>query len=177
MDLLTDLDRAGPGVSVVYAVAAMRRVGKTQLAAAYARAKLAAGWRLIGWVNAEDPGSLLAGLAAVADAAGLSDGGSGQGGAVAGREVRHRLEVDGDRCLLVFDNASDPDELWPFLPADGEARVLITTTRQTVVNLGTSVPVDVFSADEALEFLGNPGDLDKAEAPVVAVALASAIQR
>ena len=94
----------------------MLGAGNTQLAAAYARAKLAAGWRLVAWVNAEDTGSLLAGLAAVADALGLSDGGSRRDAADAGRMVRHRLETDGDRCLLVFDDAEDPDVLRPVCP-------------------------------------------------------------
>jgi tetratricopeptide (TPR) repeat protein len=170
--LLAELDAAGPGVSVMHAITGMRGVGKTQLAAAYARAKLAEGWRLVAWVNAEDMRSLLAGLAAVADAAGLSDSRSGRDAADAGRVVRHRLETDGDRCVIVFDNASDPDVLRPFLPAAGAARVLITSNRQAVANLGPGVSVDVFTADEALAFLaGQTGLADTVGAAAAAAEL------
>jgi tetratricopeptide (TPR) repeat protein len=159
-DLLDVLESAGPGVAVVSAVTGMRGVGKTQLAAAYARAKLAAGWDLAAWVNAEDPASLAAGLAAVAEAAGLA----GQGGDP-GRPVRNWLEADGDRCLLVFDNATDPDLLRPYLPAAGRARVLITSNRQSVADLGSPVGVEVFTLAEALAFLaGRTGLTDPAGA-------------
>ena len=156
--LLTELDRVDQGVQLLTGTLG---AGSTQLAAAYARAKLAAGWRLVAWVNASNTGNLLAGLAAVADAVGLSAGGSRQDAADAGRIVRHWLETDGDNCLLVFDDAENPDVLREFVPV-GAARVLITSTRQRPANLRTGVSVDVFSADEALTFLAGPTGLDDA---------------
>ena len=161
-DLLAKLDRTEAQVLVIYPATGLLGLGTTQLAAAYARAKLADDWRLVAWVNAAETGSLQAGLAAVAEATGLTDGGSGRDIADAGQAVRHLLETDGDRCLLIFDDAADPEALRPFVPADGTAQVLITSTRQPTANLATAVPVDVFSADEALSFLTERTGLDDA---------------
>jgi len=102
-------------------------------------------------VNAEDPASLAGGLAAVAEAAGLA----GQGGGDPGRMVRHWLEAGGDRCLLVFDNAADADTLRPYLPVAGAARVVVTSNRQSVAELGAPVRVEVFTAGEAAAFLAE----------------------
>ena len=166
-DLLAGLGRPG---SVVHAVTGMRGSGTTQLAAEYARARLAAGWRLVAWVHAENTGTMLAGLAAVADAAGLSEGGTRQDSGDTGLMVRRRLETDGDRCLLVFDGVEDPDALRPFLPAGGAAQVLITGHRES--DLGPNVPVDVFSESEARMFLaGRTGLADDAAAVTVAAEL------
>jgi RNA polymerase sigma factor (sigma-70 family) len=167
--LLAKLDGDGTRVAVIHAVSGLRGLGTTQLAAAYARAKLAAGWRLVAWVNAGDPDSLRAGLAAVADVMGLTDSNSGRDVADAGEAVRHQLETDGDRCLLVFDDAADLEALRPFVPVRGTARVLITSTRPPVGNWAIGVPVDVFSPDEALRFLTERTGLDD-EAGAAAVA-------
>jgi RNA polymerase sigma factor (sigma-70 family) len=173
LGLFAELDRAGARVSVIQAAAGLHGLGATQLAAAYARAKLEAGWRLVAWVNSADTGSLLAGLAAVADATGLTYDDSGRGITDATATVRYGLETDGDRCLLVFDDVSDPAVLQEFIPAYGTARVLITSTRQSAANLGSAVAVDLFSTAEASAFLAERTGLDdEAGAASVAAELA-----
>ena len=171
-DLLAALDAAGRSsrLVVVHTVTGMRGAGKTHLAGAYARTRLAQRWRLVAWVNARDIVGVLAGLAAVA--AGLGLGVGEQDADAAGRAVRDRLEIDGDRCLLVFDNATDFELLLPFIPSAGAARVIITSSLQPVAGLGSAVPVDVFSEPEALAFLAErTGRADTKGARAVAAEL------
>ena len=167
--LLKRLNWASQGPPVVVVLAGPPGAGKTQLAAAYARARLAGGWRLIAWVDARASETLLAGLAAVAEAAALSDGGSRPDAVQA---LVRWLEADGSRCLLVFDGAEDLDLLRPFLPAAGSARVLITQDQAPAAELGASVPVDAFTTEEALALLsGRTGLTDRAGAAAVAAEL------
>ncbi len=106
-ELTSMLERNGAGVSVVRAVTGMRGVGKTQIAAAYARDRIDDQWQLVAWINAADQAQVLRGLADTAAALGI--GQPGRDLSDLGHAVRHWLEAYGDRCLLVYDNADDLD--------------------------------------------------------------------
>jgi tetratricopeptide (TPR) repeat protein len=171
-DLFAQLDRAtaerdGP---VIQSIIGMLGVGKTHLAAEYARERLADGWRLVAWINVVDETANLSGLAQVASELGLRTDQSDAG--AAGLAVRHWLETGGDRCLLVFNGLENVKVLEPFLPAGGHARILITTNQRSAARLGTTVSVDVFSESEALAFLGErTGSADTPDACAVAAEL------
>lgn len=161
---LADAARSGQP-AVVCAVTGLRGVGKTQLAAAYARDRIARGCGLVGWVNAESRDSLLGDLARVAEAAGVADpeGDSAE----SARRLRDHLTVRARESLLVLDNAADPDLLRPFLPAAGSTQVVITSTSHAFAELGTCVDVSEFSRDESLGYLATRtglGDRDGAAA-------------
>lgn len=156
-DLLSALTDPPPGRQV-FAVTGMRAIGKSQTAAACARERLDEGWRAVAWLNPEDRDPLLAGYAHLATALGLAD--ATPDSADAALRVRHWLEVDGEQCLIVLDNAASADVLRPFLPAGGHGQVIVTSSRASLASLGAPVPVDVITNAQAAAYLAERIGLD-----------------
>jgi tetratricopeptide (TPR) repeat protein len=141
-----------------------RGVGKTQLAAAYARQCITHGWRAVVWVNAETEDSLIEGLAALADEVGLA---ASETTAVAGaRSALRWLSRQSEHCLVVYDNAVDPDLVSAWSPSIGRVQVVVTTVRTGFDAFGDLVEVDVFTEDEASQYLQDRTGLNDPEGAV-----------
>lgn len=149
---LVEVFAEGGRVAVVCAVTGARGVGKTQIAAAYARQQVVTGCPLVGWVSGESTIALVAGLAEVARALGVADP---EGDSmVSARRLRAHLESRDEPALLVVDNAVDADALRRLLPAVGPTQVIITSTdHASFAHLGAAVEVSVFDRVQSLAYL------------------------
>jgi hypothetical protein len=119
-------------LTVVHALTGSRGVGKTQLAAAYARECLADDWPVVVWLTGETPDQIPTALAELAAQLGLLS--TDADTATAAKVARGWLESTVDPALLVVDNAIRPDDISPWLPTVGRCHVVITTTNQAFVN-------------------------------------------
>ncbi|WP_346018177.1 tetratricopeptide repeat protein [Streptosporangium nondiastaticum] len=150
--LMRELEEAaGSGRAVVCALTGARGVGKTQIAAAYARRRAEEGWPLVAWVNAETDDQLLAGLDAVAAAVGIAV--AGEDAEQGARRLKQWLSRQSGPCLLVLDNLTGTEVAAGLLPVLGSVQVVISSNRRQVQALGVAVPVEVFTVDEAVAFL------------------------
>ncbi|MER5933920.1 tetratricopeptide repeat protein [Streptomyces sp. NPDC002054] len=161
------------GVAVVGAVTGARGSGKTQLAAAVARTRIAEGWPVVAWIIAEDDDQAVAGMERLARAVGVAD--DRDDAVTAANAAREWLETQaGERTLLVFDNVPAPQTVRPWLPSAGAARVIVTSTDRSCEYLGTPVHVDAFTAAEAVDFLHARTGIDD---PAAALELAEELGR
>ena len=152
-DLLLRLaERADAGpYAVVHALTGQRGVGKTHLAAAYARQRIEDGWSLVAWLTAEEHQELITGLAELAEHLGLRA--PGDDAASAASRVRACLEARTEPGLLVIDNAENPADLGPHLPTTGPVHVVVTTTNQAFADAAEAVDVTVYTPKQAIDYL------------------------
>ncbi len=133
-------------------------IGKTQLALEYAH-RHADQYTLMWWIEAEQPVSMVAQLAALGARLGLP----GTGTVTDDAAATVALLGQQPGWLLIFDNADAAEAVQPWLPA-GTGHILITSRSPVWGGVADSVGVDLLPADEAVALIRarlptvDPGD-------------------
>jgi tetratricopeptide (TPR) repeat protein len=142
--------RADPRPVVVQAVHGLGGVGKTALVLQHLHAT-ANLYRLIWWIDAQQPIRIGEQLAALGSRAGWVPAGVQLATAI--DLTRQRLRTT-PGWLLVFDNAASPDDIYASLP-QGPGHVLITSRDRAWEQVSTVTPisVDVFARTESVALL------------------------
>jgi tetratricopeptide (TPR) repeat protein len=150
---------AADPASRVQAVYGMGGVGKSHLALEYAH-RHRPDYAIVWWVPAEDPATASLHLAKLANRLGLHQTGDNKP-----EQVREALiqELNGrNDWLLIFDNATEPDDLAPLLP-DRTGSVLITSRNPNWGNLGRSFCLRVLERGDSIGFLQKRTGLSNAD--------------
>jgi tetratricopeptide (TPR) repeat protein len=138
------------GRVAITALHGLRGVGKTTLAAAYALNK-SADYRATWWIRAQTPDTMRADLVALGVRLGWVGAEDKEEPALG--VVKEKLRTDGERLLLIFDNANNAKELGPFLPQAGAAKLLITSTAPNWGGVAKPVEIEVWDKEVGAKFL------------------------
>ncbi len=154
----------------VVALHGLGGVGKTQLALEWVHRASETTYQVAAWLRAEDPDTLAADFAELASALGLPE--------AKNPDQRDRIEAvrtwlrDERDWLLVFDNATSPEAIRPYLPRSAAGHVLVTSRNQAWRGLASTVPVEALVRAEAVEFLlRRTGEQDERTASLLAAEL------
>ncbi|MBI3734026.1 MAG: tetratricopeptide repeat protein [Chloroflexi bacterium] len=170
--LLTDLRAALTSdrfAALTQAISGLGGVGKTQIAVEYAYRHLT-DYDLVWWVRAEEPATLAADYAGLAQPLNLPQKDEADQRLIV-QAVRAWLRQH-PRWLLIFDNANRPDDLDPYLPRGATGHVLITSRNPVWRQTASPLPISGLKRSEAIAFLlKRSGDTDRAAADKLAGAL------
>ncbi len=123
-------------------------LGKSSLALEFAhrnRDKFEVVW----WCRANDNTSMLSDLRELARSLKLAH--DSTDALNAARAARRWCETGGERWLLVFDNATDPDSVVPWIPLTGNGVALITSRVNAWGSASHYLPVDRLDASNCLQ--------------------------
>jgi tetratricopeptide (TPR) repeat protein len=162
-------DRPGPAAglanaaqeqrtAVVGGAGGARGMGKTQVAAAYARMRVRQGWPVVVWAAAGTEDGIVTALDELATAAGVRDPAADRRHAA--REGLRWLAAQPGPCLMVLDDARDADLVRRWTPADSPVQTVVTTARPDLAVLGDPVAVGPFETGEAIAYLAGRTGLD-----------------
>jgi hypothetical protein len=156
---------SGDPAALMQALAGLGGVGKTQLATEYAY-RYASEYDAVWWVRAEQPANLAGDYALLAVQADLPQQNE-QDQTMVVAAVRGWLHQNRG-WLLIFDNATEPAGVRPFLPQGSTGHVLITS-RDAWRAVAQPVTVNVLQRDEAVAFLlKRTGQTDETAAHALA---------
>jgi len=153
------------GRVAIMALHGLRGVGKTTLAAAYADAHRN-DYRATWWIRAQTQPTLRADLVAFGVRLGWIGADDQEEPALAA--VMERLRHEGEGILLIFDNAIDVNEIKPYLPRGGAARILITSNAHAWRGIAAPVEINLWPKEIGADYLiartGREGERAAAEA-------------
>jgi cellulose biosynthesis protein BcsQ/tetratricopeptide (TPR) repeat protein len=149
-ELRSRLRRYGRAPVLPVTLQGLGGVGKTQLAAEYAR-RFQADYELIWWIPSDDEPSVRRSFGALARGLGLADS----------HDVSHTVNTVLDELrigrptpnwLLIYDGVGEPSEIRRYLPS-GPGHVLITSRSRSWISQSTMIELDVFTLEESVAFL------------------------
>ncbi|WP_432834350.1 FxSxx-COOH system tetratricopeptide repeat protein [Dactylosporangium sp. CA-092794] len=128
-------------------------VGKTQLAVEYAY-QFQDRYDLVWWIPAEQQSLVLQSLVDLGRVLGVPNT---EDSVQASSLVLDALNSTGRRWLLIYDNATEPDDLAHLIPSSG-GHVILTSRNQTWSNVWDAIEVNVFERAESIALLRKRSD-------------------